>query len=407
MQDIEGVVAESFNSPPTPEIDVLWVAYSGGLDSTCLLHMAVDHFGPELIGAIHINHGADADSDEWEQHCHRTAESLGVQFHSERIGPFDGNFEAKSRAARYSLWSQQLGDDDIIVTAHHANDVAETRLWQMLTGRAAIGIPVWRPLGRGWVWRPLLGVTRSQLQQWAEQRNLTWIRDQSNDDLRFDRNWIRHELLPSLDKRFPNVVTAIAGMQHTHFGRPRPAPLPINEIGRANTMEVLRSWLWAYRIVPSESAVREIARQATSRQDANPVVRVSSEATVQRHRQNLYVVRDLPPIKETTVVAGQKWTDCAGELTWSPAERGIPEHQSLQLRVRQSGDRVRIRGIHRPLKKLFQERSIPSWQRDHWPVLCSENRIVSVPGLALDDSFVTAGLSPVWQPSIELGGTVC
>ena len=243
MQDIEGVVAESFNSPPTPEIDVLWVAYSGGLDSTCLLHMAVDHFGPELIGAIHINHGADADSDEWEQHCHRTAESLGVQFHSERIGPFDGNFEAKSRAARYSLWSQQLGDDDIIVTAHHANDVAETRLWQMLTGRAAIGIPVWRPLGRGWVWRPLLGVTRSQLQQWAEQRNLTWIRDQSNDDLRFDRNWIRHELLPSLDKRFPNVVTAIAGMQHTHFGRPRPAPLPINEIGRANTMEVLRSWL--------------------------------------------------------------------------------------------------------------------------------------------------------------------
>ena len=194
--------------PPAP---AYWVAYSGGIDSHVLLHLLAGWRArlPGVLGAVHVNHQLQQQSGDWELHCRAVCEELGLGFQALQVAarPRRGESpEAAARSARYRGLSEWLPPGAVLVTAQHLDDQAETLLLQLLRGSGVHGLaamPAMTVLGAGLHQRPLLGVTRAQLRRYAESHRLDWIDDPSNTDTAFDRNYLRHEIMPRLKARWP------------------------------------------------------------------------------------------------------------------------------------------------------------------------------------------------------------
>ncbi|MEN9847337.1 MAG: hypothetical protein RL368_77, partial [Pseudomonadota bacterium] len=190
-----------------------WVAYSGGLDSHVLLHALAKlrtHCTAHLH-AVHIHHGLNPRADEWAKHCQQVCADLGIPstVHAIHIPRNTGaSLEALARDARYAALKSIIGEGEVCFTAHHGDDQAETVLLQLFRGAGVAGLsamPRSAPLGNGWQVRPLLNYSRTQLQHYATTQQLHWIEDDSNLDLRFDRNFLRHAVLPILRQRWGSL----------------------------------------------------------------------------------------------------------------------------------------------------------------------------------------------------------
>ena len=194
----------------------LFVAYSGGLDSTVLLHVAVSlGLGPT---AIHINHGLHAQSDAWQRHCAEVCGRLGIGIETRRVEAAGG--EAGFREARYAAFDELIGDGDLLLLGHHRNDQAETVLMRLMQGREPLAMPRTRRLrGGGRTLKPWLALTRDRLARHAQSKTLDWIEDPSNAESTFDRNFLRHHVLPALAERWPDVDVLLAGFGEARIVR--------------------------------------------------------------------------------------------------------------------------------------------------------------------------------------------
>ena len=196
----------------------IWIGFSGGLDSTVLVHCLASL---RSTRAIHVNHGISKNSKSWEEHCQNICLSLDVPIVIERVTISEvGNLEANARDARYKAFAKHVGDHDVLATAHHTDDVLETILLKLFQGRALDGLSKHNLIDGMRVVRPLLDLRRSELEAYAHANQLSWIEDESNADVRFDRNFLRAEILPSLlarwpdlDKRIGRVVGAAIGQR--------------------------------------------------------------------------------------------------------------------------------------------------------------------------------------------------
>ena len=190
------------------------VGYSGGLDSTVLLSALARAGLAEKVLAVHVNHGLSENADAWQGHCQRICKKLGVQFIAVKAELFArDNLEARARDARRRLLIEQVGAHDQLWLAHHQNDQAETLLLRLLRGAGTRGLAGMAPL-RQWqgitLLRPLLHVSRASLEQLAELWQLDWVEDDSNQSERFNRNYLRHSVLPLLTARWPATTQRFA-----------------------------------------------------------------------------------------------------------------------------------------------------------------------------------------------------
>jgi len=184
-----------------PQPPAYWVAYSGGLDSHVLLHALASLRGRLAagIGAVHVNHGLQADALHWETHCRHVCEGLGVRYVPLRVtaaAAAGESPEAAARAARYTALADWLPERHCLLTAQHQDDQAETLLLQLLRGSGVHGLaamPDMAVLGAGRHQRPLLAFSRAQLHHYAAAHRLDWIDDPSNTDTAFDRNYLRQQ----------------------------------------------------------------------------------------------------------------------------------------------------------------------------------------------------------------------
>ncbi|MEE2785692.1 MAG: tRNA lysidine(34) synthetase TilS [Pseudomonadota bacterium] len=205
-------------APVSPDSAVLWVGVSGGVDSIALLDLMSRAQVPQgwRVAAVHANHALSPEADAWQTHCAHVAATLGIEFHTNKLNvPTDGNLEANAREARYAYFRSMAARCDVVLTAHHADDQLETVLLKLFQGRGFTGIQaVGRTLGVS-VLRPLLNVPRATLEGYCEMRGLEWIEDPSNQDQRYDRNYLRHEIVPLLKKRWPDVPGRIQRVLET------------------------------------------------------------------------------------------------------------------------------------------------------------------------------------------------
>lgn len=398
-------VLEALTALELPVNSKIWIAYSGGLDSTVLLHASVRTFGAQRIRALHVNHQISSSSDRWVEHCLRTADQWDVDLTVDKVEVSSGNLEYQARLSRYSMFRQSVGVDEFLFTAHHRDDDIESLIWQLFTGRAMIGIPESRPFGSGTLRRPLLRVKKHELETYAKHHELTWIEDESNKDTSFDRNWIRHEFVPQLQKRFPQGKHRILDLKRATLPlvKREPLELPDQEL----TIEDIRAWLLAFEVNPPTSVLREIQLQVDAKADANPEIKVADGLFVRRYRKRLYLVPIYQEFTPLTVEVGHPIQLSNGNLTWKSSSQGFEKGRTLLCtnRLHLKSDQLSIKdgGIHKKLANLFQESSIPPWLRDGWPVLCEGDSVVSLVDIATDPS-VREGqksqvLVPTWHPA--------
>jgi len=285
---------------PTPR--KYWIGFSGGADSTALLQAMHECRGqlPAPVHAVHFNHGLHADADAWQDRCRAFCASRDLPFRAEKLKierPARVSLEEAARDQRYRAVAILLGQQEMYLTAHHAEDLAETLFLNLMRGsgiEGIAGIPVLRDLERGWVGRPLLDARRQDLEAYLARRGIDWVTDPSNTDTGFDRNYLRHELFPLLERRWPGLVQrlsrtarnarvtagAIALFIEQQSGEllrdPVRMPLPgLLELDTEMQTLILRQWLRRHEVpMLPELRLREFLKQlAQGREDSQAEVR--------------------------------------------------------------------------------------------------------------------------------------
>lgn len=385
------------------------VGFSGGADSTALLtalHRCRDRLEAD-IAAVHFDHGLHPDSHHWARHCERFCQERGIALKCRklRLSPDDANLESRARDERYRCVEQIMDSGTLYLTAHHAEDRAETLLLHAMRGSGLDGlasIPEIRPLGAGHVARPLLRFSRDDLAAYLRYHGVRWIEDPSNRDARMDRNFIRQQIMPALEKRWPTAGTSLARsarhlntanlVLHELLGRHLDtlctdrATLPrevLFSLGDSASALLLRQWLRERDIpMPPHDRLEEFLGQVDT---AGPEARCEitwAGVCLRLYRDTLHcstdgTTRECPTLKW---YGGQTIELGAGLGALQLTGHGDGPANDWVVGPRRVGDRLRLHsaGPRRKLKKVMQEQPIPPWQRSSIPVLYWNDHPVAI-----------------------------
>lgn len=374
----------------------LWIAFSGGVDSTVLLYASASAFDLNQLGVLHVNHGLSGNADLWESHCETVATQLGLTFARRQIAITGRNVELEGRRGRLRVFGEVLNDGDVVASAHHLDDELESLMWQLATGRALIGIAEWRNLEHGRLWRPLLPFKRDELVSIARQNEWTWIEDESNLDVSLTRNALRHEVLPLLRGAFPRFEAQLLQLKEPPLAKLRREPIEATLL--AEDASLVRAWLHTYDITPKTKVVEEVMRQAAAREDANILVRVSQRASVRRFKERCFVVPDVVGALHHSIRVGESRQCTFGEITWVKGSAGLPTDVELHMRTRKGGEMLHLKDRRIKLSKWFYDQGVPLWERDAWPLFYRGEKFVALPGLGVDFSACSpGGWVPQWR----------
>lgn len=391
--------ATSLKRLQDPSNQRLIVALSGGVDSVALLHMCMTA-GLNNVCTVHVNHHLHSDADETGAFCRSLAEELGVdiQLLDVKVDP-RGSLEANARQARYSAIEKVMQAGDLLLTAHHGDDQVETIFFQLFRGRGSVGlsgIPRERAMGAGSVYRPLLDIGRADILAYAEQHGLAFKEDPTNEDIGIDRNYIRHELLPRIDQRFPGARQAIlAGERRDERARQllqagfleqlaacREAPDvlsldALSDLSEELLPDLFVAWLVDLELpIPARRMLRELAREIGGGRSAHVT---SSELAFHVKEESLYVCRALPTIGPISFTLGESAPDFPFFSDKCVKGKGIKPGR-FEVRFRQGGETIRLHR-NRTLKNVLQENHVPVWLRDYVPLVCHHNDVIAVSAL--------------------------
>ncbi|WP_120513942.1 tRNA lysidine(34) synthetase TilS [Photobacterium salinisoli] len=417
-----------------PQPSQLVLALSGGLDSRVLLHLLgrfIQKYPHYQALAVHVHHGLSPNAEHWLAKCEAWAKQDAVTLHCERVSVQSGSrisLEQAAREARYGALARYVQSQEYLLTAQHADDQLETVLLALKRGSGPAGLaamPEVKPFANGLHIRPLLDVSRAELQAYAHEHHLDWVDDESNQDRRFDRNFLRLDIVPALTSRWPGLRQAVArsaalcGEQQSLLESlladklnqiiAADGSLDLSEVtdgkqGRA----LVRLWLQHLSLpVPSKAQLEQIWRAVClAREDANPCVSLNGY-DIRRFQSRLYAVRPRPDVTKWRQAITPD-TPCA-----LPASLGVITLIRLSdghLRSPEPDERVWIafdpsglsahplgRAGRRKLKKLFQEYGVPSWRRRQTPLLFYGDKLAAVAGLFVVEGFEGNECELVWK----------
>ncbi|MCP4406857.1 MAG: tRNA lysidine(34) synthetase TilS [Gammaproteobacteria bacterium] len=401
-------------------INKFLIAYSGGLDSTVLLH-AIASIRAELnipIEAAHVHHGLQTEADRWVNHCKQFCDQLNISCHILRVDarPKRGESpEAAARGARYQSLRPLVAGGTCLFTAHHQDDQAETLLLQLLRGAGPNGLaamPLSTGFSRGRHARPLLSYSRSELIQYAGDKQLDWIDDPSNFDTNYDRNFLRHQVIPLLRQRWPAMsctlsrvadiqaesaeltgILAETDRQGAVGSRSDTLSVCVlNRLSKPRRNNVLRHWITERALpMPNSRQLAQVSKDMLhARQDSTPYLRWPG-GELRRYRDDLHAILPLEPHDSTQ---SYHWTlnrelpipHLGLTLTAEALKaQGLELPTSLNditVRFRQGGECCKLKGRknHHALKKLFQGAGILPWERNRIPLIYADGRLVVVWG---------------------------
>ncbi|POT55859.1 tRNA lysidine(34) synthetase TilS [Citrobacter amalonaticus] len=396
------------------------VAFSGGLDSTVLLHQLVQwrERHPDVhLRAIHIHHGLSPHAESWVQHCEAVCEQWRVPLLVERVTLVDDGLgiEAHARRARYQAFAGTLLPGEILVTAQHLDDQCETFLLALKRGSGPAGLSAMgesSPFAGTQLIRPLLTQSRRALEQWAQAHALSWIEDESNQDDTYDRNFLRLKVVPLLQQRWPHFTQATARSAAlcaeqeslldellaqdladcvTPRGGLQLAPLMTMSVVRRAAL--LRRWLMMLNApMPSRDALERIWQEVVcARADASPCLRFG-EYEIRRYQSQLWWIKSVIGQSETVIVWPSWQTPLmlpAGlgtvQLVAGGELRSPRAAEPVSIRFKASGVlHIVGRNGGRKLKKIWQELAVPPWRRDTTPLLFYGDTLIAAAG-----AFVT------------------
>ncbi|MBW8190878.1 tRNA lysidine(34) synthetase TilS [Neiella marina] len=415
------------------------IGFSGGLDSTALLHGCVRYrqqYSQLTLQACHVHHGLSDNADAWQAHCKQLCHQLGVTFHSARVqieSKPRQSLEAVAREARYGELAKYLTDSShALLTGHHQDDQVETLLLSLKRGSGLDGLsgmPAVMPLAKGWLARPMLPLSRAELEAYAEQEQLHWIEDESNQDEGFDRNFIRHQLIPLCQQRWPAFVATaarsmslvaqdrqlleeITAQDYEHCQHNNNLSISaLTDLTLARRHRVFRHWLRLNHAPLWSHAQQLQAWQsvACAQADGEPQL-CWGDWQLRRYRDQLMLFKQLDESAPNDQV--WHWPDpvmlaTIGQLTMQPSDASdairLPlASEVVSVRFGQLKTRVRPadRAGSRSLKKVWQELGVPPWLRNRIPLVFFNDECVAALGYWVSKEFRRQPGESGWQGSI-------
>jgi len=394
--------------------------------------------GAAEVRAVHINHGLHGDADAWAGHCRSACGELAVAcvlLEVEAGAAAGESPEAAARRARYEALASVMSPGDVMLTAHHQDDQAETVLLHLLRGSGPHGLAAmgaWRAFGPGWLGRPLLELPRATLRAYAESHGLHWVDDPSNREDRFERNFLRNEVVPTLKMRWPSLTRVLAraarhqadaarlmddlaDMDLERAAGPTPDTLSVarlEALSAERQSNALRRWFRGLGLpLPTTSQLHHVVCDVLgAAEDGMP--RVGWEgAEVRRYRGLVYAMVPLGRVDPTLFLTWQPREPLSlplGELVAEPVtgrglRAGCVDDGGLVVRFRQGGERCLLPGrVHsQSLKKLLQDRGLPPWLRKRLPLLYLDGQLAAVGDLWVCEPFLAredeAGYAIEWR----------
>ena len=434
------------NLQTTDSKPILLLALSGGLDSIVLLHLLAEVRTtiPVEFHAMHVHHGLSVNADVWAEFCSAQCQQLNVPLQIAHVyvaqNPDYKNseqgIEAEARQLRYNALFTYAVDGkapDFVVTAHHQDDQAETLLLQLFRGAGVKGLSSMAAVDSARrLLRPLLNVSRQSLHEYAVQHDIKWCNDESNDNTQYDRNFVRHEVMPVLDSRFQSVKTVLA---RTALHMAEASELlevlavqdaenmlsdnslclqALGELSAARTKNVLRWWFAQNKLtMPAAEHLNEIIEQLfSSRKDADLNIKLQ-HLYLRKYQQRAYLCQDkmAAPFDMVWESESELILPSGGKLLFkSVLGAGLALKQGVtKLRItnRNGGERFKPDALRptRTLKYLLQELNMPPWQRMYIPLIYWEDKLACVPGVGiaygLQAQANEPGLEIIWQDSVH------
>lgn len=399
-----------------------WIAYSGGLDSHVLLSLC-HQLRTEInfdFRAIHINHHISPHADSWGLHCQKICDQYQIElFQSDvqlNLKPGD-SLEETARDKRYAIFTEYMQQDDILLTAHHQDDQAETVLLQLLRGAGPKGLsamPRLKKFGRGYLARPLLGFSRNELEIYARENNLTWIEDESNQDVTLSRNFIRHEIMPRLITAWPSASASIARSaahcaenqdlleEYLQDDYRAATGSDENTLSVAKLLQmkpekqklILRRFIYQNNFsLPNSRKIESILQDVLhSAWDKSPCVKWD-DAMLRRHKDDIHLLSaEVEPDLATVEWEIEKPLELTHGVLKTRLISGAglrADIKQVAVGFRQGGEMVEVKGRGRQsLKNLFQEWGVLPWERSSLPLVFVGQQLIAIAGYFLHADFV-------------------
>jgi len=408
----------------------LAVAFSGGLDSTVLLHATIKAHGKKNVHAFHVHHGIQKEADQWQAHCKAVAKKLGCHFDTKNVKlNKPSNIESQARNLRYESLTEMCQAHKIqdLLLAHHLDDQAETVLIQLMRGAGLPGLsamPQVKSKELIHLWRPFLNMRRKDLEIYAKEHQLTWIEDPSNQDESYRRNAIRKSILPTLEKFQEGAIENLSrsakhlgeaqellnqladidlGLMEAKEGLSKTNLIRLYKTSQARATNALRRWLSKNGLAyPSEERLTAWWSELQQTRPDSKLQWDHDQQVIRLWRGHLTITQDAG----SSEVVGE-WA--FKKIPANTQKPGIAKDRFEQAKkkglintmAREGGEKFKVdsKRPRRSLKNLYQEAAIPPWQRDV-PLLYIGEDLVAVAGIGISaDWQVTEGprISPEWQ----------
>lgn len=422
-----------------PAVRGLVLGYSGGLDSTVLLHVLA-LLAPRLglrLRALHVHHGLSKNADAWVAHVRQqcAVRAIPVQIENVQV-PATASVEAAARLVRRQAMQRCLQADEALLLAQHRDDQAETVLFRLLRGAGVTGLAAMRAAtvlpgpeaAHRPLWRPLLTQSRASLETYARAQALSWVDDESNQDQGYARNFLRHSILPALHRHWPQAGSVLAAtaerMQEADLllhemavelavqavdARQRLSIPALQALSTARQKLLLRYWLAQQALpLPAENVLAKIGTDMlAARADACPCLRWPG-VELRRYRQHLYAMSPLLPLPAGWQCEWSGQTPLPlpdGRILACAADTA--QAGPFRVSFRRGGERIQLSGqLHsRELKTVLQERDVPPWRRVRLPLIWQGDQLLAVAGVPGSALTRVAGLQFFLQtPSSALCG---
>ncbi len=392
----------------------LFIAYSGGVDSHVLLQLSAQlALWRGKITAVYVHHGLQAVADHWAQHTAEIAKLLGVQYqvlYVQAQAAKGESPEEAARNARYHALAQLLQPDDAMLFAQHQDDQLETVLLQLFRGaglQGLAGMPESAPLGLGKMLRPFLAISRQAIETYAQQQQLHWVEDPSNSSTAFDRNYLRHSILPLLQQRWPSIAKTVSrSAKHCAQAQQilltatqtelstlcaqQPNKLDLNTFTHYTPFQqqaILRTWIASLGLkMPSEALLQSLITQVIFAAPTRDPQLIYQQQQFRRYRQQLFCLPMLEPLstQDWPKMQSQIMLNAHAHLRVQQSTQGIDaqrwQQAEIQVRARQGGEKIALvgRSGQHCVKKLLQEAGIPPWLREQVPLIYLDGKLAAV-----------------------------
>jgi tRNA(Ile)-lysidine synthase len=415
-----------------PDVPRRWcVALSAGLDSTVLLHAMsrvlsdLEPRGEHRLRAMHVHHGLYPDAEAWTEAARAQAASLGCEFQVLKVSVQKApgqSLEDCARQVRYQALMQAMDEGEILLTGHHQDDQLETVLLQLMRGAGVAGLaamPACAAFGSGRHFRPLLDFSREELRHWASHRGVQWIEEPSNQDMNFDRNYLRHRVLPALMQRWPSAARG-ASRSARYCGEARElleqlagddyqrcsidGDLLVQELlalEKSRTANLVRYWVGRAGLPSPPAHVLALLPEQVLNAKAQALPCLSWQgAEIRRYRGRLIIQPNQAPRPSGSLpwpaTAVLELPGGLGQLSLDEGpgpglDPGALEGKELEIRFRLGGEKLRLAGREgsHGLRDLFQDRGVLPWMRDRVPLIYVDGKLAAVGQFWIDQAFAS------------------